>query len=122
MAILQYHLPFAEPEMLAMTVEFLQRSHQLKLDFSTRDGINLLRYAMKRLQQIQDHPINKDDLWRESLHRCLGEDALDLDSLADRQQRTLGGDSMPLGLGDFFFTQEDPLNPDRDDDEEDEEL
>ena len=122
MAILQYHLPFAEPEMLAMTVEFLQRSHQLKLDFSTRDGINLLRYAMKRLQQIQDHPINKDELWREALHRCLGEDALDLDSLADRQQRTLGGDSMPLGLGDFFFTQEDPLNPDRDDDEEDEEL
>ena len=122
MAILQYHLPFAEPEMLAMTVEFLQRSHELKLDFSTRDGINLLRYAMKRLQQIQDHPINKDELWREALHRCLGEDALDLDSLADRQQRTLGGDSMPLGLGDFFFTQEDPLNPDRDDDDEDEEL
>ena len=122
MAILQYHLPFAEPEMLVMTVEFLQRSHELKLDFSTRDGINLLRYAMKRLQQIQDHPINKDELWREALHRCLGEDALDLDSLADRQQRTLGGDSMPLGLGDFFFTQEDPLNPDRDDDDEDEEL
>jgi len=122
MAILQYHLPFAEPEMLAMTVEFLQQSHELKLDFSTRDGINLLRYAMKRLQQIQDHPINKDELWRESLHRCLGEDALDLDSLADRQQRTLGGDSMPLGLGDFFFTQEDPLNPDRDDEDEDDEL
>ena len=34
MAILQYHLPFAEAEMLAMTVEFLQRSHELKLDFS----------------------------------------------------------------------------------------
>lgn len=27
MAILQYHLPFAEPEMLAMTVDFLQHSH-----------------------------------------------------------------------------------------------
>ena len=47
MAILQYHLPFAEPEMLAMTVEFLQRSHELKLDFSPRDGINLLRFALK---------------------------------------------------------------------------
>jgi hypothetical protein len=31
---LQYHLPFAEPQMLAMTVEFLQQAHQLKLDFS----------------------------------------------------------------------------------------
>ncbi len=120
MSILQYHLPFAEAEMLAMTVEFLQRSHELTLDFSTRDGINLLRYAMKRLEQIPDHPVNKDELWREALHRCLGEDALDLDTLADRQKRTLGGDSMPLGLGDFFFSQDDPLNPDLDDDEDDE--
>ena len=51
MAILQYHLPFAEPEMFALTVDFLQRSHELKLDFSPRDGINLLRYAMKRMSQ-----------------------------------------------------------------------
>src|SRR3954471_22390588 len=49
MAILQYHLPFAADEMLGMTVEFLQRAHELKLDFSPRDGLNLLRYAMKRL-------------------------------------------------------------------------
>ena len=34
MAILQYHLPFAETELLQMTVDFLQRSHQLDLDFS----------------------------------------------------------------------------------------
>jgi MoxR-like ATPase len=120
MSILQYHLPFAEPEMLAMTVEFLQRSHELKLDFSVRDGLNLLRYAIKRLEQLEEHPVNKDAIWREALHRCLGEDALDLDSLAERQRRTLGGDSMPLGLGDFFFSPDDPLNPDNEDDEEDE--
>lgn len=115
MAILQYHLPFAEVDMLAMTVEFLQKSHELKLDFSTRDGINLLRYAMKRMQQDPDHPINKDDLWKEALKSCLGEDALDLDSLAERQRRTLGGDSVPLGLGDFFFNKDDPMHPDFDD-------
>jgi MoxR-like ATPase len=122
LAILQYHLPFAEAEMLAMTVEFLQQSHALKLDFSTRDGINLLRYAIKRLQQQPDHPVGKDALWREALLRCLGEDALDLDALADRQRRTLGGDSLPIGLGDFFFSQDDPLHPDfeelEDDDDE----
>ncbi len=122
MAILQYHLPFAEPEMLAMTVEFLQRSHELKLDFSVRDGINLLRYAIKRLEQIAEHPVNKDEIWREALHRCLGEDALDLDSLAERQRRTLGGDSMPLGLGDFFFSPEDPLNPDNEDEDDEDDL
>lgn len=122
MAILQYHLPFAEADMLAMTVEFLQNSHELKLDFSTRDGINLLRFAMKRLLQDKGHPVNKEQLWREALLRCLGEDALDLNSLAEKQRKTLGGDSVPLGLGDFFFSQDDPMHPDYDDSDDDEEI
>jgi MoxR-like ATPase len=120
LAILQYHLPFAEAEMLALTVEFLQRSHELNLDFSPRDGINLLRYAMKRLEQDPDHPVSKDAVWREAIEACLGQDALDLDALAERKARTLGGDAVPLGLGDFFFDPSDPLHPDRDEDEEDE--
>ena len=118
MAILQYHLPFAEPEMLAMTVEFLQHSHELKLDFSPRDGINLLRFALKRLIQDRQHPMSRDQAWREALERCLGEDAVDLESLAQRKERTLGGDSVPLGLADLFFDPNDPLHPDRDDDED----
>ena len=122
MAILQYHLPFAEADMLAMTVEFLQHAHELKLDFSPRDGISLLRYAMKRLQQNPNHPISKDQAWREALENCLGEDALDLDSLAQRRQRSLGGDSVPLGLGDFFFNSDDPLNPDFEDDSDDDDV
>ena len=71
-AILKYHLPFAEADMLALTVEFLQHAHELKLDFSPRDGINLLRYAMKRLRQSSDHPLSKDAAWREALENCLG--------------------------------------------------
>ncbi len=121
LAILQYHLPFAELEMLALTVDFLQQSHDLKLDFSVRDGINLLRYAIKRLAQNPDHPLSKDAAWREALERCLGEDALDLDALAERHARTLGGDSVPLGLGDFFFAPDDPLHPDIEKDDEDDE-
>ena len=118
MAILKYHLPFAEPEMLAMTVEFLQHAHELKLDFSPRDGINMLRYAMKRLSQDSKHPLAKDAAWREALERCLGDEALDLESLAERKSRTLGGDAVPLGLGDFFFDPNDPLHPDRNDEDE----
>ena len=121
MSILQYHLPFAEAEMLAMTVDFLQRSHELRLDFSTRDGINLLRYTMKRLAQNPNHPVSKDQLWQEALLKCLGEEALDLESLAERQARTLGGDSVPLGLGDFFYSSDDPLHPDFDDSDDDDE-
>ena len=118
MAILQYHLPFAQADMLAMTVEFLQTAHGLKLDFSPRDGINLLRFAMKRLAQDPQHPMSKDAAWREALQKCLGDEALDLHSLAQKKSRTLGGSDVPLGLGDFFFSADDPLHPDREDDEE----
>ena len=114
MAILQYHLPFAEPEMLAMTVEFLQESHRLKLDFSPRDGINLLRFALKRMAQNPNHPVSRDVAWQEALARCLGEDAVDLESLAQRRRNTLGGDAVPLGLADLFFDPDDPMHPDRD--------
>lgn len=114
LAILQYHLPFAEAEMLAMTVEFLQRSHELRLDFSARDGLNLLRFALKRLAQSSEHPIAKDKAWREALETCLGEDAVDLEALAERKTRDLGGNHLPLGLGDFFFDPDDPLHPDFD--------
>jgi hypothetical protein len=118
MAILQYHLPFAEAEMLAMTVEFLQHSHELKLDFSPRDGLNLLRYAIKRMAQDSSHPISQDEAWQEALEQCLGEDAVDLEQMAQRRRRTLGGDAVPLGLADLFFDPSDPLHPDRDDDDE----
>jgi MoxR-like ATPase len=119
MAILEYHLPFAETEMLAITVEFLQKSHTLQLDFSPRDGISMLRYAIKRLAQDPEHPISKDQAWREALERCLGEDAVDLEALAERKKRRLGGDAVPYGLGDFFFAPDDPLHPDRDEDDDD---
>ena len=76
--ILRYHLPFSEEELLKMTVEFLQKSHQLDLEFSPRDGIHILQYALKRLSQEKDHPLSKDDVWKESVSKVLGEDAMDL--------------------------------------------
>lgn len=103
--------------MLALTVEFLQRSHDLRLDFSPRDGIHLLQYALKRLHQNPDHPLSKDAVWREALMNVLGEEALDLDRLAEQRRRTLGNQSLPAGLADFFFGGDDPLRPDDDDDE-----
>ena len=119
--ILKYHLPFAEADMLALTVDFLQQSHELKLDFSTRDGINMLRYAMKRMAADPSHPVAKDAAWREALEKCLGDDALDLQTSAERKNRSLGGNAVPMGLGDFFFDPDDPLHPDADDDDEDDE-
>jgi MoxR-like ATPase len=112
LAILQYHLPFAEAEVLAMTVDFLQNAHSLRLDFSARDGINVLRYAIKRLAQAgSSHPLSKDQAWRESVAACLGDEALDLSTMAQRKQQALGGNTLPMGLDDFFFDPDDPLRP-----------
>ncbi|MFQ5449936.1 MAG: AAA family ATPase [Nitrospinaceae bacterium] len=114
LGILKYHLPFVESDLLNMTVGFLQKSHQLDLDFSPRDGIHILQYALKRLSQEKDHPLSKDEAWREAVCKVLGEDALDLDGLAARKQRALGTEGLPMGLGDFFFNEDSPLHPDSD--------
>ncbi|WP_447980458.1 AAA family ATPase [Candidatus Nitrospira bockiana] len=113
LAILRYHLPFAPAEMVTLTVNFLQDAHALKLEFSVRDGIHLLQYALKRLAQDPAHPLSKDAVWREAVVKVLGEEALDLESLSRRRARALGDQSLPQGLGDFFFEGTDPLHPDK---------
>ena len=120
LAILRYHLPFARPELLAITVEFLQKAHELSLDFSPRDGINLLRYAIKRMAHDAKHPIGQDAAWREALLCVLGEEAADLEEMARTRRRALGGQQTPMGLGDLFFDPDDPLHPDALDEEDEE--
>ena len=114
MEILRYHLPFAEQELLSMTVEFLQKAHQLDLDFSPRDGIHILQYAIKRMSQDANHPLAKDKAWRESVEKVLGQEALDLENMAKSKNRALGSETLPMGLGDFFFSGDNPLHPDSD--------
>lgn len=113
LAILRYHLPFSSAELLALTVEFLQQAHQLNLEYSVRDGIHLLQYALKRLAQNPSHPLSRDDAWREALSKVLGDEALDLEAQGRRRKRALGDQTLPRGMGDFFFGSDDPLHPDR---------
>jgi len=47
--ILKTNLPFADKEILDYVVDFLQVSHEANERYSVRDGINIARYAMKRL-------------------------------------------------------------------------
>jgi hypothetical protein len=122
LAILKYHLPFADDQMLNLTVDFLQEAHELNLDFSARDGINILRYALKRLAQDSKHPLSRDTAWHEAMLKCLGEEAADLKSLAQRRNQSLGGNVVPMGLGDFFFSPDDPLHPDADRDDDDDDI
>jgi MoxR-like ATPase len=47
--ILEANLPFADEEVLDYVVDFLQAAHDADERYSVRDGINIARYALKRL-------------------------------------------------------------------------
>jgi len=47
--ILRANLPFADEEILDYVVDFLQTAHEADERYSVRDGINIARYALKRL-------------------------------------------------------------------------
>jgi len=104
--ILKYNIPFATDEVLEMTVAFLAQAHGLNLPFSSRDGINIIRYTLK--MQAQGGELK--NLWEQAIRQVLGEEALKLEELARKRRRT-EGESM--GLGNFFFDSGDELNPDQ---------
>ena len=52
--ILKSNLPFADDEILEYVVEFLQAAHEADERYSVRDGINIARYALKRLAGGKD--------------------------------------------------------------------
>ncbi len=47
--IMKANLPFADEEILEYVVDFLQTAHDADERYSVRDGINIARYALKRL-------------------------------------------------------------------------
>lgn len=49
--ILKTNLPFADDDILNYVVDFLQTAHALDERYSARDGINIARYALKRLAE-----------------------------------------------------------------------
>jgi MoxR-like ATPase len=58
--ILKSNLPFAEDEILEYVVEFLQAAHEANERYSVRDGINIARYALKRLAESGERLTSKD--------------------------------------------------------------
>ncbi len=116
--ILKYHLPFAPQEVLNLTVDFLQGGHEHGLPYSVRDGINIVRYTLKRRAQrgtpggAAEPGDNWSDEFRRAVDQILGPDA------GDFKRQTL--DSELPGLVDFrqFFETLDEMELD-DGDEDD---
>ncbi len=108
--ILRYNLPAAPEELLRICLGFLQKAHGLDLPYSVRDGIHAVRFSQK-LGHMQAQ--GWEPLFRKAVRQILGDEALDLEAYASKRKQQ--GFHMPnMQLGDFFFDEGDPMNPDRD--------
>ncbi len=56
LAILRENLPYADEQILEYVTDFLQQAHQAEERYSIRDGINIVRYALK-LRGAGDAPV-----------------------------------------------------------------
>lgn len=75
--ILRENLPFIDENIMDYVVNFLQRAHANNENYTIRDGINIARYAAKRIQSlsVQDSAI-RQNLLRQSIAMTLGDEAL----------------------------------------------
>lgn len=73
--ILAENLPFVDAAILDYVVAFLQRAHISDERYTVRDGINIARYAAKRLKSINDSS-EMTAILRQAIGMILGDEAL----------------------------------------------
>jgi MoxR-like ATPase len=81
LAILADNLPFAPDQLLRWVTSFLQRAHQADEAYTVRDGINVARYALKRIEwdgrKAGPRPaVSTEDRLLDAVRAVLGADAL----------------------------------------------
>ncbi len=74
--ILKENLPFVEEEIMEYIVAFLQKAHKANENYTVRDGINVARYAAKRLESLKENNPDASSLFRQSVIMILGDDAM----------------------------------------------
>lgn len=74
--ILKENLPFVDEYILEYVVNFLQRAHAQQENYTIRDGINIARYAAKRIKSLNSNQNNLENLLREAVLMTLGDEAL----------------------------------------------
>jgi hypothetical protein len=72
--ILKFNVPFTSDELLEMAVAFLQKAHRLGLRFTTRDGVNILRYCLK-MGKLKNRPAHQS--FDDAVQGILGQDGVD---------------------------------------------
>ena len=97
--ILRLNVPMADDEVLGYVAEFLQKAHRVNLPFSSRDGVNILRYALK-LSSLRKVP--PTTLLHDAIGAVLGEEGLDFLDSGVPSSRTLEDE-----LEEFDFDSDD---------------
>jgi len=72
--ILKYNIPFAPDELIEMAVDYLQKAHRHYLRFTSRDGVNILRYCVKLAAMDKADPRTHFDA---AVEGVLGSDGAD---------------------------------------------
>ena len=73
--ILRAQVPFADEEVVEYVLSFLRAAHDRDLRYTVRDGINLVRYAMKVLRRRE--VADAKQAVRQALRLALGEEELE---------------------------------------------
>ncbi len=74
--ILHENLPFVDDYIMDYIVNFLQRAHMSHENYTIRDGINIARYAAKRIKSLNTGHNQVDNLLRQAIVMTLGDEAL----------------------------------------------
>lgn len=74
--ILRENLPFVDEYIIEYVVNFLQKAHSANENYTIRDGINVARYAAKRIKSLPGMSGNTDSLLRQAIVMTLGDEAL----------------------------------------------
>jgi MoxR-like ATPase len=74
--IIRENLPFVKDQIIDYVVKFLQKSHLKEDKYTVRDGINVARYAAKRIHSLKGKA-SDEALLRQSIVMTLGDNALD---------------------------------------------
>lgn len=74
--ILRENLPFVDEYIMEYVITFLQKAHAHQENYTIRDGINIARYAAKRIQSLNGNKGNAENLLREAVLMTLGDEAL----------------------------------------------
>lgn len=73
--ILEENLPFVNEFIMDYVIAFLQRAHFSNETYTIRDGINIARYAAKRINDLQDKA-EPESLLRQAVVMTLGDEAI----------------------------------------------